>query len=133
MRLFEKLFAPRAVSQTAPDRNREGYPAWRRALAEQFLQVVTTNTMGGAFYADARALLAESIEVHDKMIAADSRLAADILVYARNQGFLRAQPIMGLARLAAVDPASFARVFDEVVRTPNDLIDFTAVIRAIRT
>src|SRR5437868_2173971 len=99
MRLFDKLFPKKTVSETAPDTNREGYPAWRRPLEEQFLQAVTTNTMGGAFYADRKTLLQESMELHDKMLIADSRLTADILVYARNQGFLRAQPVMGLARL----------------------------------
>lgn len=132
MRTFDKLFARPAVSKSADTTNREGLPAWRRPLAEQFLQAVTTNTLGGTFYADRTALLAESLELHDRMLAADPALFADILVYARNQGFLRAQPVMGLAKLAGVDRAAFARVFDEVIRTPNDLADFASALRGLR-
>ena len=66
------------------------------------------------------------------MLKQDSAFAAKAIVYARNYGFMRTQPIYWLAKLAAVDGDAFERIFSSVIRTPNDLRDFVVVIAALR-
>src|SRR5579883_966247 len=107
MSRISKLFGGLIPSAHAPSKNREGYPAWERPIEEQYLQTLLTNTFGQTFYASQQDLVAEAGEVHDKMLAHDSHFAARALAYARNRGFMRTQPVYGLAKLAAVDKGMF--------------------------
>lgn len=121
--------APHVV---APSQNRDGYPAWERPLEEQVVQTLMSNTLGNTFYADAKQLLAEATDVHDRMLKKDPKFFSDALVYARQKGYMRTQPIFGLVKLAAVDREAFAKVFNRVILTPNDLADFTAILKSQR-
>jgi 60 kDa SS-A/Ro ribonucleoprotein len=121
------------ASVMAPSQNREGYPAWNRPLEEQTLQVLMTNTFGNQYYADARTLINEAKDVYEKMLKKDSAFFAKALVHARNKGFMRTAPIFGLAMLAGVNRDAFKSVFDDVIRTPNDLKDFTTLVESMRT
>jgi 60 kDa SS-A/Ro ribonucleoprotein len=133
MSRLNKTFKPKAPVVPPPTMvNRDGYPAWSRPLDEQYLQTLLTNTFGGTFYADAKTLVAESAQVHDAMLAKDPAFAANALVYARQKGFMRSQPVYGLAKLAGVDADLFKKVFPMVIKTPNDLRDFFAVISSLR-
>lgn len=125
-------FSPSPRSPTAPLVNRDHYPAWDRPLKEQYLQTLLTNTFGNSYYADAKTLIAEAVAVHDAMLKEDPEFAAKALVYARERGYMRTQPIYGLARLAAVHREGFARIFGRVIRTPNDLADFTSILKSLR-
>lgn len=116
----------------APSVNREGYPAWERSVEEQYIQTLVANTFRNTFYADAHTLLAESAQVHDTMLARDPVFAAKALVYARQRGFMRTQPIFGLVKLSAVDRDRFKEIFDRVILTPADLSDFTAILKSQR-
>ena len=112
-------------SAEAPSVNREGYPAWERPLEEQYLQTLLTNTFGNTFYVKQKELVAEAALIHDQMVARDPRFAATALVYARNRGFMRSQPVFGLAKLASVKEPHLEAAFGDVLLTPNDLADFT--------
>jgi 60 kDa SS-A/Ro ribonucleoprotein len=131
-----KAFRPLAPSTTAPSQNREGYPAWERPIREQYLQTLLTNTFGNAYYASERELAAESEKVHTAMLAESPEFAALALSYARERGYMRTQPIYGLARLFAAPPSGSPRlakeIFSKVIRTPNDLADFTAIVKTLR-
>jgi len=129
---MEKLFAMFAPSARAPTTNLEGYPAFHRPLEEQYLQALLTNTFGTTFYASERSLVAEAEQLHAAMLAKDPSFAAKALAYARVRGFMRTQPIYGLARLAGTDRTRFAETFGEVVRTPADLADFAVVVHGVR-
>jgi 60 kDa SS-A/Ro ribonucleoprotein len=131
-RNVQKLFAPLLRSRLAPAQTRTGYPAWERPLEERYLQALLSNTLGNAFYASSQQLLAEAAALHDEALAKDAAFAARALVFARQRGFMRTQPLFGLARLAQADPALFGRVFDRVVLTPGDLADFAALVKALR-
>lgn len=125
------LFSP-SHAVVAPSQNRDGYPAWERPLEEQAVQTLMSNTLGNTFYADAKQMLAEATDVHDRMLKKDPKFFADALVYARQKGYMRTQPIYGLVKLASVDAEAFAKVFNRVILTPNDLADFTAIVASQR-
>ncbi|WP_338835841.1 TROVE domain-containing protein [Neomoorella thermoacetica] len=111
--------------------NREGYPAFERPLEEQYLQVLLTNTLGNTYYATSDQLLQEAEQVHTAMLEKDPEFAAKALVFARNEGFMRLQPVYGLAKLAGVRTDLFVRVFDRVILIPSDLQDFFTVLKSI--
>ena len=129
-KLFEALKVPR--HEQAPTKNFEGYPAWERPLEEKYLQCLLTNTLGNTYYATAKDLLKESLALHEEMMKKDPAFVAKALVFARNKGFMRTQPILGLAMLASVSKEHFEQAFDEVIRTPNDLSDFFSILTSIR-
>lgn len=130
MSRIQKLFG--AIARRAPAQNRAGFPAWEPTLEGQYLQTLLTNTFGNTFYASAQELVAEAEEVHGRMLAADPAFAAQALAFAREEGFMRSQPLYGLARLAAVDGPLFAWAFPRVVKTPKDLADFATLVKALR-
>jgi 60 kDa SS-A/Ro ribonucleoprotein len=125
--------------------NKEGYAAFKKQFEEQYIQTLLTNTFGKAFYATSNELIKESINLHNEMVEKDPAFMANALVYARNKGYMRSQPIYGLATLArkSVTDAkaglkdsaardNFKRVFSLVVLTPKDLLDFVTVTRSMR-
>jgi len=124
------LFNPRQRSRLAPITTRDParYPAWERPLEEQYLQTLLTNTLGNTFYVSSKDLLKESHTIHDRMMAEDPEFATKALGYGRNKGFMRTQPVFGLAKLFMTDKDRFKRAFGQVVRTPNDLRDFITIL-----
>jgi len=117
------------VQVTPPDTtNREGFPAYTRSLEEQLLQILMTNTLSNIFYATSEELLQETLEVHERALKKDPEFFAKALVYARNEGFMRLQPIVGLAKLAGERTDLFKRVFNRVILIPSDLQDFFTIL-----
>lgn len=110
--------------------NHGGYPAYARSLKEQYIQTLLTNTMGNTFYASGRELAKEATDMHTQMLANDPEFAARALVFARNEGFMRLQPIYGLVKLSSVNPALFEKVFDRVINIPSDLADFFTIMES---
>lgn len=113
---------------TPTTKNAAGFPAYNRSLEEQYLQMLLTNTLHNTFYKTSQELVESSWEVHDKMVRKDAPFAAKALVYARNEGFMRLQPIVGLYHLLQHDKVRFAEVFDKVVLIPSDLQDFMTLL-----
>ena len=109
--------------------NYEGFPTFKRSLEEGYLQVLLTNTLGGTFYASEDELLKESLALHAEMAAKDPAFMARALVYARSEGLMRLQPIIGLAYLSKTDRDLFRKIFDQVIQTPGDLTDFIEIVR----
>lgn len=109
-------------------RNRDNFPAYERPLEERYLQTLLTNTVGNTFYADQQTLMQESDQVHNDMLDVDPEFAAKALAFARNEGFMRLQPILGLAKLSAVKQTLFARAFPHVIKIPSDLSDFLTIL-----
>ncbi|NBD24254.1 TROVE domain-containing protein [Paenibacillus glycinis] len=124
MSFARKMFA--ALMPNAS--NREGYPAYARSAEEQYVQTLVTNTFGNTFYADSQALLKEAEEQHRDMAQRNPQFMAKALVFARNEGYMRLQPLFGLAVLSAYRPDLFAKVFLQVVRIPSDLADFLMIL-----
>ena len=126
------IFAPKA-SYVPPDSvNTGGYAAWTRPLEEQTLQVLLTNTLSNTFYADKHELLKDARTVYAQVLKTNPLFFAKALVFARNNGFMRTQPIFGLVLLSSVDRYLFKKVFDNVILTPNDLFDFMTILSSER-
>lgn len=111
--------------------NRAVYPAYERDTKEQYLQTLLTNTLGNTLYANNHELLMEATVLHHKISELDPEFMAKALVFARNQGYMRLQPIYGLVVLSKVDPQLFARIFARVIRIPSDLADFLTILESI--
>ncbi|WP_372634296.1 TROVE domain-containing protein [Cohnella sp.] len=125
-------FAKKLFSVIRPTiSNREGYPAYVRSVEEQYVQTLVTNTFGNTFYADQQTLLAEADELHREMAQSRPQFMAKALVYARNEGYMRLQPLYGLAILSQYRPDLFAKAFLQVVRIPSDLSDFLTILKGM--
>lgn len=109
-------------------KNRDGYPAYKRSLEEQYLQTLLTNTISNTFYADKNELLQEAASIHDQMIQKDPEFVARALPFARQTGYMRLQPIFGLAKLAQINKELFKQTFSKVILIPSDLQDFMTVL-----
>lgn len=107
--------------------NTQGYPAYEMGIREQYLQTLMTNTLGHTFYATQKTNVEKSESIHAAMLKEDPAFAAKALVYARNYGYMRTQTVYGLAMLSKVDTELFKSIFNQVIRTPNDLTDFMAI------
>ena len=104
--------------------NKEKYPSYQRELKEEFIAVLLTNQMRDTFYANAKDLSKDAIETHKKMIDKDLAFYIKALAYARNYGYARLQPQVGLVNLSTKDMKAFRRVFKKVCLIPTDLKDF---------
>ena len=128
-RILDKFNVKRNPYAQADGRNPEGFPSFKRSLEEAYLQVLLTNTLSGTFYASESQLLDESLKLHAEMALADPDFMARAIVYARREGLMRLQPIVGLAYLAKADLDLFHKVFGLVILTPGDLTDFIEIAR----
>lgn len=120
----KELFSVKMADTT----NREGYPAYTRSLEEQYVQTLLTNTIGNTFYADSNTLLSEANALHDQMLEKNPNFVAKALIFARNRGLMRLQPIFGLAKLSSVSPELFSKIFTNVILIPSDLQDFMMIL-----
>lgn len=128
-RILDKFNRRKNPYVQADGLNHEGFPTFHRSDAEAYLQVLLTNTLTGTFYATEETLLGESLVLHTHMAESDPQFMARALVYARNEGLMRMQPIVGLAYLAKADRQLFHQIFTRVIQTPGDLSDFVEIVR----
>ncbi|MCY9517567.1 TROVE domain-containing protein [Paenibacillus apiarius] len=125
-------FARKLFSAAKPTtRNCDGYPAYARSAEEQYLQTLLTNTMGNTFYADRNELQEDASLMHMEMAERNPQFMAKALVYARNEGYMRLQPLYGLAVLSCYRSDLFAKVFLKVVLIPSDLSDFLTILQGL--
>ncbi|GED66993.1 60 kDa SS-A/Ro ribonucleoprotein [Brevibacillus reuszeri] len=127
MGMTKKLFG----AQLPTTHNKDGYSAYIRSLEEQYLQTLLTNTLGNTFYADQNQIMEEAHELHHEIAKQNPQFMAKALVFARNEGFMRMQPLFGLAILSLYRPDLFAAVFMQVVRIPSDLSDFLTILKSM--
>ncbi|OXM86261.1 TROVE domain-containing protein [Paenibacillus rigui] len=111
--------------------NKDHYPAFVRSLEEQYLQTLLTNTMSNTFYADQNELLSDAEQLHQEMANSNPNFMAKAIIFARNEGFMRLQPLFGLAVLSIYRPDLFAKIFLLVVRIPSDLSDFLMILKGM--
>ncbi|MBR4667020.1 MAG: hypothetical protein IKO93_24345 [Lentisphaeria bacterium] len=121
MKELKEFMEQQTVYETADTVNAENFPAWRQTVKTALDQLAMTGTLGNSFYASATELSKEALALLESSEAAD---IAQAIVKGRNEGFIRTFPILGLVVLSKKDPALFRQVFDQVVLTGNDLIDF---------
>lgn len=128
----QKLVDKSVISiQSATEVNREGYSAFAHGGKEAYLKLLLTNTWSNTFYDRDDQQMLQSVELHESMANQDSEYLAKALVYARNVGFMRLQPIYGLAKIAYSSPDLFAKIFYHVTRIPSDLFDFLTIMKML--
>ena len=124
--LFSEPIAPHETV------NEDGYPAFDSTAERRYLQLLMCNTLTAQFYASERGLVTESIRWHRRFAADDPEFMAQALVYTRQKGYMRLQPILGLAILSEIDDKSWFRAaFHEVIKIPSDLQDFFVVLESL--
>ena len=111
--------------------NCERYPAFERDWREEYLRMLLVNTISGVFYASEEMLGEHALALHRFAADENPDFMARALVYARNEGFMRLQPLIGLAVLSLAAPRRFALVFDRVVITVADLVEFTLALQSL--
>ncbi|MBB3114572.1 60 kDa SS-A/Ro ribonucleoprotein [Paenibacillus phyllosphaerae] len=126
MSMANKLFG----SHRADTHNYDGYPAFTRSLEEQYLQTLLTNTMSNTYYADSSELLQDAEKLHHEIAGSNPNFMARAIVFARNSGFMRLQPLFGLVVLSMYRSDLFAQIFLQVVRVPSDLADFLTILKS---
>ncbi|WP_240420468.1 TROVE domain-containing protein [Paenibacillus periandrae] len=111
--------------------NKDHYPAFARSLEEQYLQTLLTNTMSNTFYADQNELFSDAEQLHQEMAKINPNFMAKAIIFARNEGYMRLQPLFGLAILSIYRPDLFAKIFLLVVRIPSDLSNFLMILKGM--
>ena len=114
---------------TADTTNAEGFAAWTPGDATLLEQLSMTGTLGNSFYANAKDATKEVVQLLER---ADAAPLAAAIVRGRNEGFMRAFPILGLVYLSKKDSALFKETFNKVVLTGNDLVDFIEMAKSVR-
>ncbi len=131
--LTQTATTARASMRLTTHPNSEGAPAFRRSLQEQTIQVLVTGTLGDTFYASGRELAAEALEVLLRACAECPEFLARALVWAREKGFTKAVPVLGLVVLSGGrgrTKALFETAFPRVIRTPDDLRAFVTLCKS---
>ena len=119
-----------AVAAVSADTvNAEGAPAWTMRDADRLVQLAMTGTLGNAFYASAQEVTADAVRLLER---AEPQALAEAIVRGRNEGFIRAFPLLGLVYLSRKDPALFREAFPKVVLTGGDLGDFLDLAHRVR-
>ena len=111
--------------------NHEGFSAFVRPCREQYVQMLLTNTMNNTFYATQQDLVDGAREMHRNAADEDPFFMAKALVYARTEGFMRLQPIYGLAVLSEASPSLFVQAFPSIIRIVADLADFFTILESM--
>ena len=124
--LFEK--EKKNVYRDATLKNYEGFPAFETSMEDRVLQTLMTGNFQDTFYVGRKKLAKEAIDLFVQMSKQDPVLFGKMIVYARNQGYIRAAPITALAILSR-ESTEASNIFGYVIRTPNDLKDFIELCR----
>ena len=118
--------------------NFDNFPASTiSSLESKYVQLIMTNTITQTAYMSADALAEVSIKLHTEMFNANPEFMAKALVHARANGFMRTQPIIGLAILTNESYTTGAltlskKIFSLIIKTPGDLIDFVTMLPNVR-
>ena len=118
-----------ATYATADTTNAENFPAWTPSDAALLEQLAMTGTLGNSFYASAKEAAKDAVALLER---ADAQSLAAAIVRGRNEGFIRAFPILGLVYLSKKNAHLFQDAFKKVILTGNDLVDFIEVAKTVR-
>lgn len=116
---------------TANTINHEGARAWKLTPEEAIDQLMMTGVLGSTFYVEERLQIEYAFVLIDGVAQYNKELLAKAIVKGRTQGFIRTAPILGLAVLSTYDIELFKSIFNDVIRTGNDMEDFISMCRAI--
>lgn len=109
--------------------NHEGFTAWTPSDKQLLEQLAMTGTLTNSFYASAKELTEDALNLVRRAEAEDLRQA---IIRGRNEGFIRSFALLGLVELSKKNPKLFRETFNQIVRTGNDMKDFVDMIHASR-
>jgi 60 kDa SS-A/Ro ribonucleoprotein len=112
--------------------NSDGFPAYVKDIQVSTLQTLTTNSAGKSFDSKLRNIHPDSKRIYAAMLEHDPEFFAKALVYARNEGFMRLQPITGLYALQVAEPKLFTQYAPKVLLYPTDYKDFLDIVHKNR-
>jgi 60 kDa SS-A/Ro ribonucleoprotein len=93
---------PRTARSTARSiTNAAGAPAFALEKETEYLKTLLTNVLGQTFYVSEEDNVGKTLALHEEMVKLDPEFVSKALPYARNKGYMRSQPVLGLATLAA--------------------------------
>jgi 60 kDa SS-A/Ro ribonucleoprotein len=116
--------------QDAPTENLAGAPAWDMPTKERFVNMLMCNMLGGTYYASERDLADLAVSTHEEMLKEDPVFYAKAIVYARNAGYVREQPALGLVYLSTLPTKELVySVFNDVAKIPSDVSKFIEYAR----
>lgn len=116
--------------ETADQVNPEGAPSWSYSDEERLTMTLLTNTLEPTFYSPPEKLAMEALEIHQKVLDTDPEFYQKALVYARNEGHMRLQSVLGLVLLTTKGIDISPKVFNAILRTPNDVASFIDLCRS---
>lgn len=109
----------------APQVNPEGQASFELSLRERFLNTLLCNMIGGTYYSDVSVLAEKAKKVHEEMLEEDPEFYAKALIYARNTGYVKEQPAIGMVYLTTLLKKDLAyKAFDRVIKIPSDITKF---------
>jgi len=112
--------------------NKEGFPSFSQPLELMIVQNLTCNIIEPTFYDTQGAALQQSLNLYKQAINECPDFLAKAATCARNNGFMRLQPIIAAVFLSTKFPKNkFERVFNRVVLTPKDLFDFMLLCKNV--
>jgi len=134
MARLQKLY-PTAQAAVPPPttQNHEGFPAYSPTPREAVAELLFLGTLGTTFYAQAQEWADVTMQTLKEAVAADPEWVARAAVAAREEGYVRAAPLVALAVLLAGPPRAQAygrRIFDRIVRHGDDLRQFVGLNQA---
>lgn len=124
-RKFEFLGVPKPNA-----RNLAGGKAWKQPLDAMYEQLLKTEMFGNTYYASEEKRLELGVKVIADFVDQDVNKAASIAIEARNAFYMRTLPILATVFISTKDYEGFENLFNSVIRTPRDAIQFIDLCRA---
>ena len=120
------------VSELPDTTNDAGYKAYSMEEKEEYVKMLVANTIRNAYYTDRDELLERAQKKHKEMVEKDPEFMAKALVYARNKGYMRLQPIFGLTEFVENYPEKLKKwdLFQQVCRIPSDIFEFMTIMKS---
>ncbi len=131
-RLQKKFQTPSAPYRSADTSNFAGGKAWSTSEKEYFIQLMNTGGIRNTYYMDEKTVIEKSMDNIRSYVKADPIGAAKYASDGRNKGFMRTLPIMALSELSKQDSKVFSEAFQDIIKTPRDLIDFIDIVKSER-
>jgi hypothetical protein len=106
--------------------NVAGSKAFTMDESSEYLKTLLTNVSGQSFYVGEEDNLAKTEALHTEMVKSDPEFVSKALPYARTKGYVRTQPVLGLATLADAEgknptPNSLTAVERQIAATRKEL------------
>lgn len=140
--IIKEVINPREeVYKSADTVNYEGFSSWVPNDIDYMEQILMTNTLENTFYVGQADNIKSSVEFlkgnqdsikHIENFP-DVKTLAKLAIKGRNEGYIRTINLVALAIIKQKDPEVFKEVFNQIVLTGGDLLDFIEISKIFGT